>query len=97
MKLIVLILLSPTLLLSCASNDKSQVQIVDEVGPNCSAVADLSAIGFSVMPPVATAMAKDLLKKKAVDFHVNTVKIDSKKGIFNVDIKATGYFCRLSS
>ncbi len=72
-----------------------EVAIVDDVNNNCSAVANFSATGFSIMPFVATSLAEDILLSKAEDFHVNRVVIDSKEGVFRVNLEATGYFCRI--
>ncbi len=79
---------------SCATtSDDNSIKFTDKPSKRCSAVATLSSVGFSVIPPIASMLAKSMLKTKAKEFSVNTIVIDKQTGIFQVEIKATGYRC----
>lgn len=82
------------ILVSCASNPTTEtVKYVTNIEPGCVHVGSFSAIGFSIIPPVASAVAKSMLEKKAIEMRANTLQIKKDTGIFQVVIEAFGYRC----
>ncbi|MEA9358416.1 hypothetical protein SHI21_19425 [Bacteriovorax sp. PP10] len=82
---------------SCATNSSNEkILFVEKPKADCVKVASLSTIGFSLIPPVATAIAKTMLEKKAEEYKANTIQINKETGMFQVEIEATGYRCSAS-
>lgn len=91
---ILLILSTVFLFQSCASTSKDDsIKFAKKAGKRCMAVATLSSVGFSIIPPVASMVAKSMLKNKAKEFSVNMIVIDKETGTFQVEMEATGYRC----
>lgn len=81
-------------LASCATTpQKEMISYIEKPKADCIRLGDISAIGFSLIPPVASAFAKSMLEEKATEFKANSIRIDSQSGIFQVEIKATGFRC----
>ncbi|WP_408097716.1 hypothetical protein ACJVC5_02040 [Peredibacter sp. HCB2-198] len=90
----IMFVLFSTLLTSCASTKSSKsVAFVDQPQKNCSAVASLYSTGFSLIPPIASHVAKSVIEEKAKQFEVNSIVINKQTGLFQVNIEATGYKC----
>ena len=82
----------------CATNSsKEKISFVEKPKADCIKVATLSTFGFSFIPPVANAIAKSMLEKKAEEYKANTIQINKESGIFQVEIEATGYRCSRAS
>ena len=78
---------------SCASTSENGAKFVETPSPRCSPVAKLTAMGFNIIPPVATMLAKSMLQEKAIEFGADEILIDKEEGLFNVRIEATGFAC----
>ena len=79
---------------SCATSpEEDKIKIVEEPSGNCTEIATLSSVGFNILPPVATMLAKKGLKMKARDFGVDEIVVNEKNGTFQVEMEATGYQC----
>jgi len=92
LKVIVLLMLL-VFMCSCATSSKSNVYIKSPVPTSCWKVAKLSATAFSVIPPVASSLAKMMLENKAKEFEADKILVEKEEGIFNVNIQASGYNC----
>lgn len=92
MRLVIYILLLVTA--GCATNSSNKkISFVEKPKIDCIKVASLSSVGFSFIPPIATALAKTMLEKKAEEYKANTIQITKESGVFQVEIEATGYRC----
>jgi PBP1b-binding outer membrane lipoprotein LpoB len=89
----ILVLLSMLIIQSCASTPDDSIKFAEKTGKRCNAIATLSSVGFNIIPPVASMLAKSMLKKKAKELNVNTIVIDKQSGLFQVEMEATGYRC----
>lgn len=82
----------------CATNSSNEkISFIEKPKADCIKVASLSTVGFSLIPPVASALAKEMLEKKAEEYKANTIQINKETGIFKVEIEATGYRCSRAS
>lgn len=81
----------------CATNPSNEkMSFVEKPKADCIKIGTFSTVGFSLIPPVATAVAKSMLEKKAEEYKANTIQINKETGIFQVEIEATGYRCSAS-
>jgi hypothetical protein len=48
---------------------------------------------MSLIPPVATMVAKEMLIKKAKEFRSNRLVLTKNEGLFQVDLEAKAYRC----
>ena len=95
MRLLIFILVLVTS--GCASNSSSEkMSFVEKPKAGCVKVASFNTFGFSLIPPIATAVARSMLEKKAEEYRANTIQINKEEGIFQVEIEATGYRCSAS-
>lgn len=86
------------ILAGCASTNKSadDAIFIDKASPECTQTATLNSSGFSLIPPVATAIAKSMLLENAKKYNSNRVLIIKQTGTFMVEIEAIGYMCPVS-
>lgn len=88
------------LIAGCASNSKDsnsieneEVLFVEKVENSCIMTASLFASGMSLLPPVASMFAKEILIKKAKEYRSNRLVLTKNEGLFQVDLEAKAYRC----
>lgn len=87
-----LILLS---LVSCASQNKNgSTKYIEKPSKECVKVAQMSSVGFSIIPGVGRALAKSMLEKKAEEMKANSIMLTKENGFFHVELEADGFKCR---
>lgn len=90
--------ISLVLIASCASNPKDSIEseevlFVDKVENTCIMTASVFASGMSLLPPVASLVAKEMLIKKAKEYRSNRLVLTKDEGLFQVDLEAKAYRC----
>jgi hypothetical protein len=88
------------LITSCASNksdpnsmEGEEVKFVEKIENTCITVASVSSMGMSLIPPIASMTAKDMLVKKAKEYRANRLVLSKEEGTFQVELEATAYRC----
>lgn len=86
------------LLTGCASNSKDSIEneevlFVEKVENTCIMTASVFASGMSLLPPVASMFAKEMLVKKAKEYRSNRLVLTKDEGTFQVDMEAKAYRC----
>jgi len=90
-KLCVLMLI---LFAGCASNKtKESLTYLDKPKSDCIFIGNFKSMGFSLIPPVASAIAKEILEQQAGDLRANSLKMTKETGLFQVEMEATAYRC----
>lgn len=89
-----LCLLTLILLAGCASNNtKESVTYLDKPKADCILIGNYTAMGFSLIPPVASAIAKEILEQQAEKLRANSLKMTKETGLFQVELEANLYRC----
>lgn len=92
------ILISALFISSCATNKSNEkFSYIEKPKADCIKIGTFNTVGFSFIPPVASAVARSMLEQKAQEYKANTLQINKESGLFQVDIEATGYRCSASS
>lgn len=78
----------------CATNkSKEQIAYLERPEKDCIFIGDFRSMGFSIIPPVASAIAKEYLEQQAEQLRANSLRMTKETGIFQVEMEATAYRC----